>query len=161
MVEMKTKKLALMGILIALSFVGSFIKIPSPIGTIGFDSAAGFFAVLYLGYAPGAFVVALGYVIIAASASFPLGFLTVAVAAEMMATALAFRFFHKMNFALGIGVATFLNGIASPLIVLPLGGWGLYFGLVPSLLIASVANLVVSSAAYGIVKKAEPRPERV
>ncbi len=154
---MKTKKLTLMGILIALSFVGSLIKIPSPLGTIGFDSAAGFFAVLYLGYMPGAFVIAFGYVIIAASASFPLGILTIVVAIEMMATALAFRFFYKINFVLAIAVATFLNGIASPLIVFPLGGWGLYVGLVPPLVVASVANLIVSSIAYGVIKRAKPR----
>ena len=151
MVKMKTKKIALMGVLIALSFVGSLIKIPSPIGTIGFDSAAGFFAALYLGYVPGAIVIALGYLIIAGSASFPLGLFTFAVAAEMMATAIAFRFFFKMNFCLGVSVATVLNGVVAPLIVLPLGGWGLYIGLVPSLIIASFVNLFVASSVYGVI----------
>ena len=151
MVTVKTKKLAVMGVLIALSFVGSLIKIASPIGTIGFDSAAGFFAALYLGYVPGAIVIALGYLIIAGSASFPLGLLTIAVAAEMMATAVAFRFFFKMNFGLGIGIATILNGVVAPLVVLPLGGWGLYVGLVPPLVIASFANLFVASIVYSVI----------
>ncbi len=153
---MKTKKLAVMGVLIALSFVGSMIKIPSPIGTIGFDSTAGFFAVLYLGYVPGTIVIALGYLTIAASASFPLGLLTIVVAGEMMATAVAFRFFFKMNFGLGIGIATILNGVVAPLVVLPLGGWGLYVGLVPPLVIASFANLFIASIVYSAIGKRLP-----
>jgi hypothetical protein len=146
--EVKTKKLVLIGVLIALSFIGSLIKIPSPLGTIGFDSAAGFFAALYLGYAPGAIVIALGYLIIAASASFPLGLLTGVVAVEMMATAIAFRFFFNVNKLLGITVATVLNGIVAPLVVLPLGGWGIYAGLVLPLVIASLANVIVASGVY-------------
>lgn len=153
---MKTKKITLMGVLIALSFVGSLIKIPSPIGTIGFDSAAGFFSALYLGYIPGSIVITLGYIIIAASASFPLGPFTIVVAAEMMGIAMAFRFFYKINFILGIIIATFLNGIAAPLVVLPMGGWGLYMGLVPSLTIASFANVFISSLVYGVVRKTSP-----
>ncbi len=153
MVRTKTRNITLMGVLIALSFIGSLIKIPSPLGTIGFDSAAGFFATLYLGYIPGSIVIVLGYLIIAASASFPLGPLTMGVALEMMGTVIAFRFFHQKNPALGIGIATFLNGVAAPLIVLPLGGWGLYVGLLLPLSVASFANVFVASLVYMAIDK--------
>lgn len=149
----KTKKLTLMAIFIALSFVGALIKIPSPLGDIGFDSTAGFTAVLYLGYVPGATVTMLGYLIITASAGFPLGILTVGVALEMFFIALAYRYFYRMNKILGIAVATILNGIIAPLIVLPVGGWGLYVGLLPSLTIASIVNLTTSAIIYVALQK--------
>ncbi len=150
---MKTKTLSMIGILIALSFVGSLLKIPSPLGTIGFDSAAGFFAVLYLGYWEGAFVTAVGYTLIAASGSFPLGPLTAIVALEMAGVSMAFRCFHSINPILGIAIGTILNGVIAPLIVLPVGGWGLYTGLLAPLSVASMINLIVASTAFVSVKK--------
>ncbi|MCL4407514.1 MAG: alpha-ribazole transporter [Thermotogae bacterium] len=149
----KTRKLTLMAIFIALSFVGSLIKIPSPLGDIGFDSTAGFTAVLYLGYIPGSIVTMLGYLIITASAGFPLGILTAGVALEMFFVAIAYRYFYRINKFLGITMATILNGIIAPLIVLPVGGWGLYIGLLPSLTIASVLNLATSTIIYVALQK--------
>ncbi len=149
----KTKMLTLMAIFIALSFVGSLIKIPGPLGDIGFDSTAGYIAVLYLGYMPGAIVTALGYLIITMSAGFPLGILSIPVALEMFFIAIFYRFFYKINRFLGITIATILNGIVAPLIVIPVGGIGLYVGLIPSLTIASVLNLIASAAIFSALKR--------
>lgn len=150
----RTKKITMMAIFIALSFVGSLIKIPSPLGDIGFDSAAGFTAVLYLGYIPGATVTMLGYLLISMSAGFPLGILTLGVAIEMFFIAIAYRYFYRINKILGITVGTVLNGLVAPLIVLPVGGWGLYVALLPSLTAASVLDLATSAVAYEALKKA-------
>jgi|UniRef100_A0A7V3VT78 uncharacterized membrane protein len=149
----KTKKLTLMAIFIALSFVGSLIKIPSPLGDIGFDSTAGFTAVLYLGPFPGAIVTMLGYLVITMSAGFPLGILTIGVALEMFFIAIAYRYFYRMNKALGITMGTILNGLVAPLIVLPVGGWGLYVGLLPSLTVASVLNFTASAIIYAALER--------
>lgn len=152
----KTRKLTLMAIFIALAFVGALIKIPSPIGTVGFDSTAGYLSVLYIGYLPGATVTALGYLLIAASAGFPLGLLTIVVAIEMFLIAMAYKYFYEINVVLGLSISTILNGVIAPLIVLPLGGWGLYVGLIPSLTVASFANLIASSAIYEALRKVIP-----
>ncbi|BBJ27989.1 ECF transporter S component [Athalassotoga saccharophila] len=149
----KTKKITLIAIFIALSFVGSLIKIPSPIGDVGFDSTAGFTAALYLGYIPGAIVTSLGYLVITMSAGFPLGILTLPVALEMFFVAIAYRFFFKINKIIGIAIATALNGIISPLIVLPVGGYGLYLALIPSLTLASLLNLVLSAIIFEILSR--------
>ncbi len=149
----KTKKLTLMAIFIALSFVGSLIKIPSPLGSVGFDSAAGFISVLYLGYISGATVTMLGYLVISMSAGFPLGILTIGVALEMFFIAIAYRYFYRINRILGIIVGTFLNGVVSPLIVLPVGGWGLYIALLPSLTVASLLNLLISAIIYTALRR--------
>ncbi len=152
----KAKKLTFMAIFIALAFVGALIKIPSPIGTVGFDSTAGYLSVLYIGYLPGAIVTALGYLLIAASAGFPLGILTIAISAEMFLIAMAYKYFYEINVVLGLSIATILNGVIAPLIVLPIGGWGLYVGLLPSLTVASFANLIASSAIYEALKRIMP-----
>ncbi len=149
----KTRKLTLMAIFIALSFVGSLIKIPSPLGDIGFDSTAGFTATLFLGYIPGATVTMLGYLVITASAGFPLGILTIGVALEMFFIAIAYRYFYEINGILGITIGTILNGIIAPLIVLPVGGLGLYVGLLPSLTVASVLNLTMSAVIYVALRR--------
>ncbi|MGI6424678.1 MAG: hypothetical protein ACOX2A_05490 [Tepidanaerobacteraceae bacterium] len=49
MLKTKTNTFALMGMFIALSIVGAFIKIPSPTGTVALDSAPGYTAALLLG----------------------------------------------------------------------------------------------------------------
>ncbi len=149
----KTKKITLMALFIALSFVGSLIKIPSPLGDIGFDSTAGFTATLYFGYIFGATVTMLGYLFITASAGFPLGILTIGVAVEMFFIAIAYRYFYRINKILGMAVGIILNGILAPLIVLPVGGWGLYFGLMPSLTVASALNIIASSFIYMALAK--------
>lgn len=150
----KTKRITLMAIFIALSFVGSLIKIPSPLGDIGFDSAAGFTAVLYIGYVSGATVTMLGYLLISMGAGFPLGILTVAVAIEMFFIAIAYRYFYRINKFLGITVGVILNGIVAPLVVLPVGGLGLYVAILPSLTAASVLDLVTSALIYETLEKA-------
>lgn len=149
----ETKKLTLIAVFISLSFVGSLVKIPSPIGDVGFDSVAGFTAVLYLGYVPGAIVTSLGYLIITMSAGFPLGILTLPIAFEMFFVAIAYRFFFKMNKILGIVIGTILNGILSPLVVLPVGGYGLYLSLLPSLILASFINLLLSAIIFEILSR--------
>ncbi|HEU23633.1 MAG: ECF transporter S component [Athalassotoga sp.] len=156
----KTKKITLIAIFIALSFVGSLIKIPSPIGDVGFDSTAGFTAALYLGYIPGAIVTSLGYLVITMSAGFPLGILTLPVALEMFFVAIAYRFFFRINKIAGIAIATILNGIVSPLIVLPVGGYGLYFALIPSLTLASALNLILSAIIFEILSRKKISSQR-
>lgn len=54
------KRVARMAIFTALSVVGAFIKIPSPIGTVAMDSCPGYFSALAWGYREGGIVIALG-----------------------------------------------------------------------------------------------------
>ena len=50
---LSVKRVAYMAVFIALSAVGAMIKIPSPVGTIGLDSAPGYFCGLAFGYVEG------------------------------------------------------------------------------------------------------------
>jgi riboflavin transporter len=52
-----------------------------------------------------------------------------------------------------IVVATICNGFIGALIVLPMGGWGLYVSLLPGLLVGSAVNIILAALAYlGISK---------
>src|SRR5665648_13939 len=73
----RTARLALFS---ALSVVGSFIKIPSPVGSLAFDSFPGFFVALFFGPAEGALVSGLGHLATAATSGFPLGILHIPIA---------------------------------------------------------------------------------
>ncbi|MEW5920747.1 MAG: ECF transporter S component [Bacillota bacterium] len=51
---MNVKKLVITALLITMSAVGGFIKIPSPTGTVAFDSLPGYLAAALLGGCGGA-----------------------------------------------------------------------------------------------------------
>ena len=48
-----------------------------------------------------------------------------------------------------------LNSFGLGLIVLPIGGWGMYAASVPSLLVAAVVNLIIAAVAYYAVRNSK------
>jgi uncharacterized membrane protein len=153
---LSVRKLAIMAIFIALSAVGSLVKIPSPLGSVGLDSAPGFFAALAFGGWVGFIVIAIGHLLAAAIVGFPLTLpVHLAIAFGMGLCALALRWIGKRGMAwlaAAVVVAALLNSFGLGLIVLPIGGWGMYVASVPSLLIGAVINLVIAAAAYWAVR---------
>ncbi len=153
------KSLAIMAIFIALSAVGSLIKIPSPLGSIGLDSAPGYFAAVGFGGWIGFIVIAVGHLLSSAIVGFPLTLpVHLAVALGMGVCALVFRWLGRKGLGgliVAVVVAALLNSFALGLIVLPIGGWGMYLGAVPSLLVAAVVNLVIAAVAYYAVRNSK------
>lgn len=149
------KRIAIMAIFIALSYVGSLIKIPSPLGTAGLDSAPGFFSALAFGAWEGAIVIAIGHLFTAAVVGFPLGIpMHLLTAGQMALWALAFRWVHKkLGLIPAMIVAIFLNGVVSSFSLLPVGGMGAVLGLMPFLVVASVINVVLAGLSYQALKK--------
>ncbi|HVJ47622.1 ECF transporter S component [Desulfitobacterium sp.] len=149
------KRIAIMAIFIALSYVGSLIKIPSPLGTIGLDSAPGFFSALAFGAWEGAIIIAIGHLFTAAVVGFPLTIpMHLFIAALMALWALTFRWVNqKLGLIPAMIVAIFLNGVVSSFTMLPAGGMGAVLGLMPFLVLGSVINVVVSGLAYKALKK--------
>ncbi len=148
-------KLTLVSSLVALSVVGSYIKIPSPTGTVALDSLPGFVGALSLGYQEGALIAFLGHMLTSLNVGFPLGVLFhLVIAGEMALIALAFRFlFLRWGYPLAIGVTTALNGVIAPLSLVPFFGWGFFTGIVVSLLVTSAANLVIASLVHRVLLK--------
>lgn len=153
------RKLAIMAVFIALSAVGALIKIPSPIGSIGLDSAPGYFVAIAFGGWMGAIVIAIGHLLSAAIVGFPLSLpIHLGVAIGMAICAVVFRVIGKRGtVALIIAgiVAALLNAFAVGLLVLPIGGAGMYAAVTPSLLVASAVNIAIAVIAYLSVRNSK------
>ncbi|MDQ7992188.1 MAG: ECF transporter S component [Propionicimonas sp.] len=154
--RVSARQLAVMAIFIALSAVGSLVKIPSPVGSVGLDSAPGFFAALAFGPWVGFVVIAVGHLLGSAIVGFPLTLpVHLAIAAGMGACALVFRWLGRRGgiwLVVAVVVTTVLNSVALGLIVLPIGGWGLYVAALPALFLGAVVNLVIAAVAYYAVR---------
>ncbi|MBF9017953.1 MULTISPECIES: ECF transporter S component [unclassified Oceanispirochaeta] len=150
------KRVSYVAIFIALSAVGAMIKIPSPIGSVGLDSVPGFFCALAFGGIEGAIVISIGHILSAAFVGFPLTLpIHLAIAITMAVWAFLYRLLSKLNIILAIVVTVLLNGFVSGLLLLLLGGWGLYIGTVPFLLVASAVNVILSAIAFKAVKSSK------
>ncbi|MGQ4915571.1 MAG: ECF transporter S component [Candidatus Asgardarchaeia archaeon] len=148
------KRIARMAIFIALSAVGSFIKIPSPTGTVAMDSCPGYFSVLAWGYLEGAIVISLGHLFTAATVGFPLGWLHIVVAIGMIIWAAMLKFFtDKIHIVAGVIAGTIGNGVLGAAMMVPFFGWGFFYALLPFLTVASLIDISIAAAAYLIVKK--------
>ena len=153
------RQLAIMAIFIALSAVGSLIKIPSPLGSIGLDSAPGFFAAIGFGGWVGFIVIAIGHLLSSAIVGFPLTLpVHLVVALAMGGCALAFRWLGRKGrvwLVVSVIVTSILNSFVLGLIVLPIGGWVMYVTMIPTLLAAAVVNLVIAAVAYYAVRNSK------
>lgn len=149
------KKITLLAAFIALSAVGAMIKIPSPVGTIGLDSAPGYLAALALGGYEGALVIALGHLLTSMVVGFPLTIpIHLLVAFQMALWALSFRWIHfKLGTVAACVAIVLLNGVLSSFTMVLVGGWAAAIGVMPFLAAGSALNAVVAAAAYQSVKK--------
>ena len=148
------KRLSIMAIFIALSAVGALIKIPSPVGTIGMDSAPGFFCALAFGGVTGAVVIAFGHLLTAAVIGFPMTIpIYLYIAFQMALWALAYRWVNKkLGLIPAVIVGIILNGVVSAFAMLPIMGMGGVLGLMPFLVIGAAINVIISAVAYRAIK---------
>jgi uncharacterized membrane protein len=153
MIALSTKRIALIGIFAALSLVGSFIKIPSPIGSPALDSAPGYFSALTFGTPEGCVVAVLGHLLTSMNAGFPLGLLHILIAGGMGICAILFRItYQKWNIWTALIITIVLNGLLLPLLVIPFYGMGFYWILLPSILLASLLNICIAGIIYIKIK---------
>ncbi|MGH3655730.1 MAG: ECF transporter S component [Micromonosporaceae bacterium] len=143
------RRVARMAILVALSAVGAFIKIPSPTGTIALDSAPGFLAAAAFSPGEGAIVGALGHLISAVTTGFPLGLpIHLLVAAEMAVFVWVFGVVaRKVNIWVAIAVGIFLNGVVGAAIMILFGGLGMFWALLLPLTVGSAINIIIAVLA--------------
>jgi len=159
MIFQKTKMFTLMGLFVALSAVGAFMKVPSPTGTVALDSAPGFIAALVLGPSLGAVAAAFGHLFTSLLAGFPMALpIHIIIALEMAAFAAIYGHIGKKSLISGVIIASLLNGVIAPATFIPMPQFGIPFfvSMLIPLLVASTANVVVSALAYkaimGIIK---------
>lgn len=144
---MNIKRLTHIGVLIALSVLGAFIKIPSMVGSLAFDAVPGFYAALAICPLTGAVVAGLGHVATALVSGMPLGIpIHLLVALGMMLAAYAAGVTAKLNKLMGCVAGVVVNGILLPamFIVIPGFGMGFFTVATPSILLAAVLNVAVA-----------------
>jgi len=144
----RTLRVVRIAVFAALSVVGSFIHLPSPVPSVAFDSAPGFFAALYFGPVEGFFVFGFGHMATAIVSGFPLGILHLPIAVGLAAAgAVVGAVNRRWNLipavAAGIAINTGLVVLAIPLL-----GLAATLSFTPFLFIAATVNGVVASAAY-------------
>ena len=164
----QAKSVALIGLLIGISFAGSHIKL---FGTIAFDSLPAFLAALMLGPAAGAAVGFLGHIFTALLSGFPLSvYIHIVVALSMSATMAVFGAVHrvlegkiplKLTDAVSALAGVIFNGPVS--LALSMGAMAALFGreaavgliaLLPILILASAVNIFLALAVFRAVGKA-------
>ncbi|MEM2965097.1 MAG: hypothetical protein QXE22_06590 [Candidatus Bathyarchaeia archaeon] len=135
----------------SLCVAGSFIHPPSPVQTIAFDSAPGFFAALYFGAVEGAVVTGLGHFITSIINGFPLGVLHLPIALGMALAGGVVGAVNQVHLRYGfipatlagVAVNTGLFAVAAPAL-----GWYASLLLIPFLLTASSLNMGLAAAVY-------------
>ncbi len=144
---MNVRKLVFTALLIAMSAVGGFIKIPSPTGTVAFDSLPGYLAAALLGGWGGAVVGAFGHLISAWTVSFPLSIaLHLLIAVQMAVFVSVFGYLFRKGYRiLAVIVGVLLNGIVAPAMLIPFLGTGIFAALLVPLTVGSAINIVLAS----------------
>jgi riboflavin transporter len=140
------KQFAATIVLISLSVIGSLLKLPTSLGSIALDSAPALVAAAILGGSIGALVAAFGHFISAFFAGFPLGAFHLLVAVEMATLVYGFAWLYQHKWK---KVAFFFffagNAFLAPLPFALWMGKAFVLAIIPSLAIATLANIIVSS----------------
>lgn len=159
---MKTRKLTLVSLFIALSFVGANIKIMQ---TIAFDSMPGFLGALILGPVYGAAIGAAGHFLTAFTSGFPFGLpvhliIMIDMALTMYVYGLTYRTFSKKNkysaSIMSALVGVVINGPISILMIMPILGRGMA-AMLPILCLAAFINILIADVVHKFLPESVKR----
>lgn len=139
----KVSKITLVGVFVAFSFILSFVKLPSPFGSVALDSFPGFFLAT-VSPLLGGVVALLGHFFTSWNSGFPFGIYHIFIAIEMLLITWFFGKLYFKNKITAIIVGVILNGILSPLTVIPLIGTKAVISFIPFLTFASFINIILA-----------------
>lgn len=156
-----TESLIYLAVLIALSFIGSLIKI-GPGGSIALDSMPAFFAALLMGPSAGAIVGFVGHLLTAVTGGFPFTIpVHIVIAAEMAIICWIFGMMaERVNIVIPAATAIILNGVVATFLsvsIMKILGivpvvMGVFVSLVGPLTIAAAVNVVLAVVLHRILK---------
>jgi len=139
------KRLAISGLLVGISVLGSYISVPMPgLGsTIAFDSLPGFFGAVFLTPGLGGLIGAIGHLMTAVLHGFPQGIPSHMLVMVCMGIACAsFGALYHKNRVLAVVVGYLINGP----ITLFLASWVVYvMGVTPTLINVFTINFYLVS----------------
>jgi uncharacterized membrane protein len=148
------KRFAMTIVLISLSVIGSLLKMPTSLGSIALDSAPALVAAAILGPSIGAIVAAFGHLASAFFAGFPLGAFHMLVAVEMAVLVYGFAWLYRKKWKkLALFFFFIGNAFLAPLPFALWMGKAFVLAVIPSLAIATVANIIVSSLVIPAIWK--------
>jgi riboflavin transporter len=152
----RTRRLVQIAFLVALSVVGSYVKL-GPL-SIALDGAAGFAAALLLGPGAGALVCAAGHLAVAALTGFPLTLPFHLATAGAMAGVGAIGGLISRRFGAPAGALALVaaNGLLAPALLSQLPnplGPALFQALALPLTMAAAANAAVAWAVVAVLKR--------
>ncbi|MGV8906932.1 MAG: ECF transporter S component [Acetobacterium sp.] len=157
--KITTRRLVLMALFIALSFVGAQLKIFS---TVAFDSLPAFLATLLMGPIYGSIVAIIGHLLTALTSGFPMTVpvhmvIALGMGLTMVATWYTFTLIKKIsNEYLGLIAAVIIAGLfngpvllllCSPLLV-PILTWPGLMGMMPLLAMVGGLNALIAAIVY-------------
>ncbi len=160
--EITTKKLVLMGLFIALCFVGGNIKV---FGSVAFDSMPAYLGTLLLGPIYGAIIGMLGHLFTALTSGFPMTLpvhiiISLDMALTMLMAYSAFQLGNKYNknmaYILFIIVGVLFNGPIGVFMLIPILGKGV-IGMLPILSVVALINIVIAIGVFILVPITERR----
>ena len=143
---MKIKNIAILAVFIGFSVIGAMIKIPAVIGSIALDSFPALIAAIILGPVGGAIVAAIGHLMSAMVAGFPLGPMHLIIALEMAIILLLFGFVYKKGKKLGSYLLFIVcNGFLAGVPFIFILGIVFYIGTLPSLVVGTLINAIAAA----------------
>lgn len=155
MEKTKLRFMVLTALIAAICVIGSFIKVPGVITTAALDSAPAFISVAFLPPVFSGIAGALGHLATALTSGFPSGPFHLIIAVEMFIIVYIFNILHKKGFKILKWVFLIIgNGVLSALPFYFLISPAFFIGAVPSLVIATLINAVITMVALPIVSKA-------
>ncbi|ARA99309.1 MULTISPECIES: ECF transporter S component [Geobacillus] len=141
------RRFAWLAVCMALSVIGSFIKLPTFVGSIALDSAPALVAAAVLGPQAGATVAGLGHFISAYIGGWPLGPFHWLVACEMAVLGALFAAMYGRGWRFGGAIAFFVGNVfLAPLPLVVAFGWPLVIAVIPPLSVATAMNILIAMA---------------
>lgn len=156
--QLKSRRIVFVALMLAFTFLGANIKVPG-FPSVALDGLPAYFTGLFFGCTQGALVGAVGHILTAQLAGFPLGLPIHCIIAIMMGISVwVFAWIaKKSHIVVAIAVAILFNGILMPLslAILPSFPLQMAWGFVPVLVMVSSINVLLATAIYRLIKKTE------
>lgn len=156
----ETRRIAYIGVLVALSYIGSLIKIYD---SIALDAIPGYFAALFMDPLSGALVASMGHILTGLNSGFPRTLpIHIIIALGMGLSAYSFGYLtKKINLIIGIIIGTLISSIGmlaiagplSKMLGLPLSGMAMFTVLAVPLTLASLVNIILGYMLYKVMRK--------
>lgn len=154
------RRLILIALFVAISYIGALVKLPGPVSTIALDSFSGYLGGLILGGVYGGFVGMIAHLFVSMISGFPLSVPVHTIISIMMFVSIFCysKVSNKYNIILGSIAGVLINGVLMPLalMILPFMDKGFLISLIPILVVASVTNIVLSNVIYASIKNLIP-----